>query len=102
MNIYEVLRTVHIPVAYAKFDKPQTPPFMVYMGAGQDQFIADTTYYRKRNSYTVEYYFTKKSAANEDNLEAALLNNGYRYDKSEDTYIEDENIFVIYYTVWHI
>ena len=102
MSIYDTLRTVHIPVAYGKFTEPQKPPYMVYLGAGQDQFTADNTYYKRRNSYDIEYYFIEKSTADEDKLEKILLDAGYKYDKSEDTYIEDEDIFVIYYTVWHI
>ena len=35
----------------------------------------------------------------EARIEALLLENGYLYDKSEDVYIEDEGVFVIYYTI---
>ena len=43
---------------------------------------------------------TKKNAAKEDELETALLDNDFIYEKSEDVYIDDDDIFVIYYTVW--
>ena len=100
MDLIDILTGLGIPAAYGKFDKPQKPPFAVYLGAGQERFFGDNTIYSKTNDYTLEYYFIKKSEAKEDELEAALLDGDYIYEKSEDTYIEEDNIFVIYYTVW--
>ena len=99
MDLMNVLTGLGLPAAYGKFDTPQKPPFAVYLGAGQERIFGDNTIYSKVNDYTVEYYFTKKDAAKEDALENALLNSGFIYEKSEDDYIEDDNIFVIYYTV---
>ena len=100
MDLMNILTGLGLPAAYGKFDKPQTPPFAVYLGAGQEHIFGDNTILSKTNDYTVELYFTNKSAALEDDLEAAFLDNDYIYEKSEDTYIEDENVFVIYYTIW--
>ena len=33
----------------------------------------------------------------EDKIEEALLAGGYQYDKSDDTFIDSEGLFVIYY-----
>ena len=60
---------------------------------------ADNTHYWKENKYQVEYYFTTKNESNEAVIENALLDNGYLYDKSEDVYIESEDVFVIYYYI---
>lgn len=100
MNLMDIMDSLGIPAAYGKFDRPQKPPFTVYLGAGQQQFFGDDTVYSKKNDYTLEYYFIRKDEAKEDALEEALLENGYIYGKSEDTYIEDENVFVIYYDLW--
>lgn len=100
MKLIDILGQLGIPAAYGKFDKPQPAPFAVYLGAGQERFFGDNTIYSKYNDYSLEYYFTKKSAAKEDELETALLNNGFIYEKSEDVYIDDDDIYVIYYTVW--
>lgn len=99
MTISEVLKSTGLPCAYSHFKKSQTPPYIVYMGSGQDVFEADNTHYWKRNTYQIEYYFTTKSESNEAAIEEALLENGYLYDKSEDVYIESEGVFVIYYNV---
>lgn len=38
----------------------------------------------------------------EKEIEAVLLENGYRYDKSMDSYIESEEMYVIYYMTWRV
>jgi len=99
MTIFQVLQSTGLPCAYSHFKKKQSPPYIVYIGSGQDVFEADNTHYWKENTYQVEYYFTTKNEQNEASIENALLEAGYLYDKSEDNYIEDEGVFVIYYYI---
>ena len=99
MTIFQVLQSTGLPCAYSHFKKAQSPPYIVYIGSGQDVFEADNTHYWKENTYQVEYYFTTKNEQNEASIENALLEAGYLYDKSEDNYIEDEGVFVIYYYI---
>ena len=99
MTIFQVLQSTGLPCAYSHFKKKQSPPYIVYIGSGQDVFEADNTHYWKENTYQVEYYFTTKNEQNEASIENALLEAGYLYDKSEDNYIEDEGVFVIYYNI---
>lgn len=99
MAIYETLQGTGIPCAYAKFKIPKTPPYIVYLGGGQNTLQADNTHYWRENTYQIEYYFTEKNETNETAIEDALLTAGYLYTKSEDVYIESEDVFVIYYYV---
>ena len=99
MTIYQVLQSTGLPCAYSHFKTPQEPPYLVYLGNGQDVLGADNTHYWKDNRYQIEYYFTEKNETNEAAIEEVLLDNGLLYDKSEDVFIEDEGVFVIYYTV---
>lgn len=99
MTIYQTLQSTGLPCAYSHFKTKQKPPYLVYIGSGQDTFDADNTHYWRQNTYQVEYYFTEKSETNEAAIEEALLASGFNYDKSEDVYIEEEGVFVIYYTV---
>lgn len=102
MTLFEILQQTGLPCAYSHFDEensPAAPPYIVYLGGGQDNFEADNTYYYQWNRYQIEYYFTKKDEDAEAQIEQLLLANGYLYDKSEDVYIEDEGVFVIYYNV---
>ena len=109
MTIFELLTSesggLGIPVVYSHFDNLQNdpnhiePPYVAYIGNGQDNFEADNTYFWNRNRYQIEYYFTKKNEEIEAEIESLLVDNGYLYDKSEDVYIEDQGVFVIYYQV---
>lgn len=99
MTIYQTLQSTGLPCAYSHFKKAQSPPYLVYIGNGQDTMDADNTHYWRNNRYQVEYYYTQKNESNEAVIESKLLENGYLYDKSEDIYIEDEGVFVIYYYI---
>ena len=99
MSIYSTLQGTGLPCAYSHFRTPQEPPYIVYIGNGQDVFDADNTHYWRRNTYQVEYYFTTKNEQNEASIEEALLEAGYLYEKSEDVFISDQNVFVIYYYI---
>lgn len=100
--IFETLQKINIPCVYSHFkdkDAPKEPPYIVYIGNGQDTFEADDTFYHTRNRYQVEYYFTKKDETIEAAIESQLLADGFLYEKSEDVFIEEENVFVIYYLI---
>lgn len=99
MTIYETLQSTGLPCAYSHFRKKQTPPYIVYIGNGQDTFQADDTHYWRQNRYQIEYYFAQKNEAAETAIEDALLTNGYIYEKTEDIFLEEEGVFVIYYQV---
>ena len=99
MSIYQTLQTTGLPCAYSHFRTNQSPPYIVYIGNGQEVFEADNTHYYRENNYQVEYYFTTKDESNEASIEDELLGAGYLYEKSEDIYIEDQGVFVIYYYV---
>lgn len=99
MSIFNLIRTLDRPVVYGYHTGEQELPYFCITGAGQDHFEADTTYYVVKDRYQIEYYFRKKDGAFEAEIEALLLSNGHRYEKSEDIYIEDEDVFVIYYDI---
>lgn len=104
MSIYQVLQSTGLRCVYSHFKtpgdgEPVKPPYLAYIGSGQNTADADNTHYWRVNTYQIEYYFTKKDESNEAAIEDALLANGYNYTKSEDVYIESEGVFVIYYQI---
>lgn len=99
MTIYETLQSTGLPCAYSHFKTAQRPPYIVYIGNGQNTFEADNTHYWRHNTYQVEYYFTAKNEQSEASIENALLEAGFLYEKSEDVYIDDQGVFVIYYYI---
>lgn len=98
-KIYETLNATGLPCAYSHFATPQTPPYVVYIGRGQNVMEADNTHYWKENQYQVEYYYTVKDESKEDLLETALLSAGYLYEKSDDLYLDDEKVYMIVYYI---
>lgn len=102
MTIQQVLQATGLPCVYTRFkdkNSPKSPPYIVYIGNGQDNFKADDTFYYSENRYQIEYYFTEKDETKEKAIEDTLLENGFRYSKSEDLYLESEGVFLIYYYV---
>lgn len=100
MTIQQILSGLDIPATYSHFRTPQEPPFVVYLGDGQNTFASDDTYSHRKNVYQIEYYFFKKDETAESALEEALLSGGFFYEKSADTYLDEEDLFVVYYSVW--
>ena len=107
MTLYEILTDeitgVGIPCVYSHYTDdghaPVSPPYLSYIGEGQNDFPADNTYYFRRNNYQIEYYFTKKDENMENRIENVLLDNGFPYSKSDDVFIQSEGVFVIYYHI---
>ena len=97
--IFTTLQKTNLPCAYSHFSKPQTPPYIVYIGRGQNNLPADNTLFWRENTYQVEYYFKTKDESKEAAIEDILLADGYNFEKSEDIYIEEEGLFVIYYYI---
>lgn len=97
-TVFRLLETLGLPVVYGiHTERPDTLPYLALLGDGQYQFPADDTYYYKQELYQAEYYFRKKDPEMEQRIEQLLLDNGYLYDKSEDTYLNDQGVFLIYY-----
>ena len=49
--------------------------------------------------HQIEYYFAKKDEKMEAIIEQTLLDDGYIYEKSDDIFLDDEGVFLIYYHV---
>lgn len=97
MTVFNLLKTLGLPVVYGAHTKRVKTPYLLLTGAGQDHFEADTTYYLTKDRWTLEYYFTEKDPEQEAKIEKLLLDNGYRYEKSEDLYLSDQEVFFLYY-----
>lgn len=101
MTFYEkmVLKDLKIPLAFGNAEDGWEPPFLVYRGSGAESFSADDSDYYTRPEYELQYYFVKKDEEEEQRIERILLDAGYRFQKSEDNYIQENNMWVIYYEV---
>ena len=99
LSLVDVFRYMDIPLFYGSAQRGTPLPYLIYLGDGQRIAQADNTHYWKEDSFRIEYYFTEKNMLLENGIETALLGAGYLYEKSEDIYIEDEGVFLIYYSL---
>ena len=97
--IFQTLKKSGLPVAYGRFKSKTEPPFIIYLGNGQNIDFADNEPTFKKNEYQIQLCFKNKDEAVEESLEQVLVSDGFNYEKAEDIYIESEDLFVIYYTV---
>lgn len=87
------------PIRYGKFNQAVTPPYLIYLGAGSNNLLADGKVYASEYAYRIEYYFTSKDFTIEEKIETTFNEHKFIWDKSEDIYIQDENMFIIYYEI---
>lgn len=100
-DIYDLLKTLSIPVAYDHFDsnKKIVPPFVVYRETVPEMFNAENiTYYRPYN-FEIELVTEKKDIAIEKNIEDLLTNNKIPYEITDPIWDEDERIYHSFYEI---
>lgn len=95
-EIYARLKTLGVPVAYLKFNKPQKLPFVVYFEAGGNVEGADNYNLYRRKNIVVELYAEKKDVDLERGFENLFRE--FELEKAVDTYLKDEEMFMTAYT----
>ncbi len=99
--IKETLESTGIYTAYFEVASEIEAPYIVWRGRGQNNFIADDTFYvMMGNTYEVDYYFLEKSEEVETMIEQTLIDAGFLYTKGEDLRDSDTKEFLIIYEVW--
>lgn len=100
-QIYDLLKTLNIPVAYDHFNsnKEVTLPFVVYRETGTDTFKADGITYYRPYSFEIELVTEKKDVALQQNIEELLTLNKIPYDSSDEVWDEEEKIYHNYYEI---
>lgn len=100
-DIYDLLKTLDIPVAYDHFDsnKNINPPFIVYREISPDTFKADGITYYRPYEFEIELVTEKKDVALEKTIEELLTNNRIPYDVESEVWDEDERIYHNFYEI---
>lgn len=96
-EIYAKLRTLDIPVAYLKFDKPQKLPFIAYFEAGTEIQGADNYNLYRRVTIRIELYSEKKNPDLERKIEN--LFRSVEIEKDGDTYLQGEKMFMTVFSL---
>lgn len=95
-EVYAKLKTLDVPVAYLKFNKPQKLPFVVYFEAGGDVGGADNFNLYRRKEIKIEIYTAKKDVSLERKVEELFRDK--ELEKSVDTFLPDEEMFMTAYS----
>ena len=69
-EIYKILESVGVPVAYNVFKAPQAPPYICYYELYSNNFFADCEVYAQIDRVIVELYVAKRN----EELEIKLRN----------------------------
>ena len=100
-EIYDLLKTLNIPVAYDHFDsnKNITPPFVVYREIASDTFKADGITYYRPYEFEIELVTDKKDVSLEGQVETLLTNNKIPYDLDNEIWDDEEKIYHNFYEI---
>ena len=100
-TIYDLLKTLKIPVAYDHFDskKNVNPPLIVYREQNQDTFKGDNKTYFRGHNFEIELATIKKEPQLEAQIETLLDNNNIPYDVASEVWDENEKIYHYFYEI---
>lgn len=97
-QIYSLLDTLGLPVAYSHFKETKKPPYLIYLTEDTSNFGADNKVYYKIDNWVIELYTDKKDINLERRLEALLDDVELYYEKYE-TYIDTEKMYQVRYEI---
>ena len=99
--VYDMLKTLNIPVAYDHFDsnKAIQPPFIVYREISPETFKADSITYYRPYEFEIEVVTEKKDVSLQGQIETLLTNNMIPYDIDNEIWDDDEKIYHNYYEI---
>lgn len=88
--------TLDIPYAYGVFKTEVEPPFLVGISRATDNFMADNKVYIKDKPFQLDLMYREKDLNLESIIEDNLLKD-ITWNKTDEAYLEDENIFIVSY-----
>lgn len=97
-ELYNLLKSTGLPVAYHHFENPPNLPYIVYLFTHSNNFGAENKVYQKLNNYQVELYADEKDFESEQVIENLFDGNDIYYDKTE-AYLESEEMYQVVYEI---
>lgn len=100
-DIYDLLNTLNIPVAYDHFDsnKNISPPFVVYREISSDTFKADGITYYRPYEFEIDLVTEIKDVSLQGQIETLLTNNKIPYDLDNEIWDDEEKIYHNFYEI---
>ena len=82
--------------AYGQFIEPVEPPHLVAISRNTNNFMADNKVYQKKLPIQLDYTYIDKDLEMQNKLEDEVLNEVV-WDKTDETYLSDEEIWQVSY-----
>lgn len=97
-ELKELLELTGLPVAYSSFKTAQNLPFICFLETFTNNLFADGKTYKIISNVDIELYTKNRDAEKEQALETVLNNACIKWEK-ETEYIEDENCYMVTYSI---
>ena len=96
-ELIDLLNAYDVKCSFSHFSQPVTPPFMIYLSPSTNNFNADNVVYYVDKSLTLELYTRVDTILEENKLEDYLTKNNVLWDKTSQTWIDDEKVMTSVY-----
>lgn len=94
-----ILSLLEIPVAYNHFNTEQKLPYICFLEDTSDNTFADNKVYYEESTVMIELYSEIKDMTLENSLKTLLNSNEIPYEKTMETYMDDERMYEVVYTI---
>lgn len=98
LYLYELLKTLNMPVSYDHFDEDVQPPFILYRNTDSTSKYADDKTYSIFNNFIVDLITVKKDNLVESQLETLFNDNDIPYSKTID-FLDSEGVYQVRYFI---
>ena len=82
--------------AYGKFEQPVEPPHLVAITVDTNNFMADNRVYYGSIPIQLDYTYITKNLEEQNKIENKILGN-IPWNKTEETYLQDEDVWQVSY-----
>ena len=82
--------------AFGKFEKATEPPHLVAISGETNNFFADNKVYNKDMPIQLDYTYITKNLEEQNKIEDEILGD-IAWNKSEETYLQDEKVWQVSY-----
>lgn len=82
--------------AYGRFKKPTEPPHLIAICRDTDNFMADNKVYSKDIPIQLDYTYLDKDLTMQNKIENEILGD-IAWNKTEETYLSDEEVWQVSY-----
>ena len=95
----QALNTLY-PTRYLKFNRKEDEQFIVYTDEGQEDFFADGIVQAEVTVVDIDFYSPTKDISAERRIKDLLRQNELSYDVGNTIFLQQEDLYMITFTVY--